>query len=414
MPAHARRIAGLTTLTAVAALGLLVPGPATGAAPTCQGEKATLVGSDGADELLGTNKDDVIVALGGDDVVEGRGGADLICGGMGADRLDGGAGPDRLLGGGDRLGDDPAGTFLIGDVLVGGDGDDLLAGGRDTRKVEAHRRPDTISYADSPAGVVVDLGADPAVATGHGTDTIRVYPYFGVDGSPYADTITGSTGDDDLNGLGGDDRIDGLRGADTIFGEDVNADGGGDDDLRGGYGPDVIGSYAGRDVVRGGPQNDFVEAYSDRPAQVSGDAGDDYVAQNLTTGSGSASLGGDGRDHLALYGTLLAGSTPRAELTIDLRTGTTSTSLEPAATGTVGAFEEYRLVGNLRWRFHGSPGRDRVWGITGGPLAAWTYGGDDWVRGTDRDDSVNGGRGIDEVQGQGGDDTCRNVERGGC
>ena len=145
---------------------------------------------------------------------------------------------------------------------------------------------------------------------------------------------------------------------------------------------------------------------------MAGDTGADYVAQNITAGSGAGSDGGGGRDFLALYGNLLVGSTPRTEFTIDLRSGTTSADVDPPTSGTIGGFEEYRLVDDLTWRFHGSPLADRVWAITGGPLRAATYGGNDWIRGTARNDRLNGGSGTDTAVGGGGDDTCSGIERG--
>jgi Ca2+-binding RTX toxin-like protein len=62
----------------------------------CLGHRATIVGTQGTDELTGTPRRDVIAALGGKDKVRGLGGADLICGGKGRDSLYGGAGRDRI------------------------------------------------------------------------------------------------------------------------------------------------------------------------------------------------------------------------------------------------------------------------------------------------------------------------------
>lgn len=92
----------------------------------CDGKRATIVGTAGADTLRGTPGDDVIAGLGGDDVIEGRGGNDTICGGGGADTARGGRGNDRLFGdrGNDRLYGD-AGR----DRLEGGRGRDELRGG---------------------------------------------------------------------------------------------------------------------------------------------------------------------------------------------------------------------------------------------------------------------------------------------
>jgi Ca2+-binding RTX toxin-like protein len=102
-----------------------VPPPA-GSPVFCQGKRATIVGTAGADRLRGTAGADVIAGLGGDDSVAARGGADLVCGGQGADTLVGGPGADRLFGGG---GPDRVRGGLGGDALFGGPGPDDLSGG---------------------------------------------------------------------------------------------------------------------------------------------------------------------------------------------------------------------------------------------------------------------------------------------
>lgn len=412
MRAHrTRAVAVLSVTSAVVAAGLWLVPVSVAAGPTCRGVPATVVGTGGPDVLEGTKGADVIVGRGGDDVIRAKGGDDLVCGDGGSDRLFGDAGSDRLYGGRDRLREDFAGTYLLGDVLEGGPGDDELVGGRDRRRAEVQRLPDTFSYADSPGGVVVDLSQRPGVATGQGTDVLRSGPVAGVRGSLHADTITGSEGDDQIHGLAGDDVIAGGRGDDTLYAEEVGADSG-DDLVRGGRGADLLGSYAGRDDLGGGAGNDFLEAYSDRPTRVSGDRGDDYVAQNLTPGSGAASQGGEGRDVLTVYGALLEGASPRVRFTIDLRDGTTTASTTPVATGTIGGFEAHRLVGNLRWTFHGRPVADRVWAITGGPLRARAYAGNDWIHGTPGNDLLDGGSGTDAAVRDGGTDRCRSIEKG--
>jgi Ca2+-binding RTX toxin-like protein len=272
--------------------------------------------------------------------------------------------------------------------------------------------PDTVSYVDAARGVVVDLSADVPIATGEGTDTLRFTEGTGVRGSAHADTLVGSTGADQLVGGPGDDQVSGMAGADVLRGEARGDTEPGADLLDGGRGDDLLGSYAGQDTLAGGAGRDFVEALSDRPARVAAGPGDDYVAQNVVRGSGTDSDGGGGRDILVSHGGGLEGEKPRATFTVDLRTGTSRTSA--GGTGTVGAFEEHRFVGNLAWLFHGTPEADRVWAMTGGPLEARTGGGNDWLRGSARDDLLDGGAGTDEVVPSAGDDTCRRVERGSC
>ncbi len=408
-------------LTAPALLlvaGLTAGAPAAhvqAAVPTCAGKPATLVGTARSDTLAGTPGRDVIVGRAGDDVISGRGGNDLICGGGDADELRGGPGNDSLRGSADRLGSDVTGTFLVGDLLLGGQGDDRLEGGFDDRSAQARRRPDTVSWIDSPRGVVVDLVS--GTATGLGTDTIPPSRRLGVQGSPFADQIIGSAGPDVIAGEAGDDQITAGGGADRVFTEaaTIPADTFDDDDVvDAGPGPDLVSSQAGQDRVRGGEDDDFIEAYSPAPTTVLAGAGDDYVAHDLVDSPGAQTNGGTGTDLVALYGTRLEGRSPRVEVTLDLRSGTTSADIGSAATGRIGGYEQHRLIGNLAWVFHGSTVVDRVWAITGGPLRAWTYAGNDTVTATDRVDFVDAGPGTDVVWGRGGADTCRSAERGTC
>jgi Ca2+-binding RTX toxin-like protein len=114
----------------VAAVGVMALGAQTGAqtqaptppgqaTPTCNGKPATIVGTDGGENIEGTRGPDVIVGLGGNDInILGRGGSDVICGGRGWDFLWGGPGNDTLLGQADR------------DALSGGNGNDRCEGGK--------------------------------------------------------------------------------------------------------------------------------------------------------------------------------------------------------------------------------------------------------------------------------------------
>jgi hypothetical protein len=95
------------------ALGSAPPAPSA----TCRGKQATIVGTNGADQITGSPKADVIVGLGGTDKLSGLAGNDVICGGAGKDTLNGGKGNDKLYG--------EAGK----DTLKGGPGKDALKGG---------------------------------------------------------------------------------------------------------------------------------------------------------------------------------------------------------------------------------------------------------------------------------------------
>jgi Ca2+-binding RTX toxin-like protein len=95
---------GLTTLAALGFSGPASAAPASGY--ECRGVAATIVGTNGADEIEGTRKRDVIVALAGNDEIDGNGGNDLICAGAGRDDVDGGSGNDRIYQGSEPDHDD--------------------------------------------------------------------------------------------------------------------------------------------------------------------------------------------------------------------------------------------------------------------------------------------------------------------
>ena len=93
-----------TALTALAVIGagagtaLMSAGPAQAASYTCNGYRATIVGTNGHNEIEGTSGRDVIVGLAGNDDIDGNGGNDVICAGSGHDEIDGGTGNDWLDG----------------------------------------------------------------------------------------------------------------------------------------------------------------------------------------------------------------------------------------------------------------------------------------------------------------------------
>ena len=101
-----------------------LPTPPCPTALTCKGERLTIVGTNGPDEIVGTPNRDVIGALDGNDKVRGLGGKDRICGGKNKDTLKGGTGKDKLFGqkGRDRLRGGGA-----KDVCKGGKGDDAAS-----------------------------------------------------------------------------------------------------------------------------------------------------------------------------------------------------------------------------------------------------------------------------------------------
>lgn len=88
---------------------------------SCDGIRATLLGTDSADVLTGSDAADVIVGRGGDDTIQAGSGDDIVCAGAGDDRVDAGTGIDRVYGG-------PGSDSLRGagpiNILFGGSGTD--------------------------------------------------------------------------------------------------------------------------------------------------------------------------------------------------------------------------------------------------------------------------------------------------
>jgi Ca2+-binding RTX toxin-like protein len=157
------------TCATIAFLAFSAPGPASAAASTCFGKKATIVGHAGPERIEGTNGPDVIVGLGGRDIISGGDGDDLICGNAGSDVIDGGAGDDHMSG------------ARGADFITGVEGDDLLLGGRGA---------DTLNFGDEEAG---------------------------------SDLVVGGSGDDDLHAGVGADRLFGNGGNDFLAEGEVDA-----------------------------------------------------------------------------------------------------------------------------------------------------------------------------------------------
>ena len=150
-----------------------------------------IAGSNSADTLTGNAENNEINGLGGNDLISGGGGNDMLVGGGGEDIIVGGDGDDQLLGG----------TQI--DILRGGGGADILNGGTNL---------DIASYLDAAGPVIINLktgaksGADVA-----GDTYISIE---GLEGTAFADQLTGDDHANILAGAGDNDILAGLLGSD--------------------------------------------------------------------------------------------------------------------------------------------------------------------------------------------------------
>ncbi|WP_374454145.1 calcium-binding protein [Nocardioides sp.] len=406
-----RSLLALLPLTASLAV-TSAPVAATGEA--CDGRPATIVAVEGR-PTRGTEGDDVIVGTDGPEVVDALGGNDVVCGLGGGDEIHGGAGDDRLFGG--LSGRDENGVYQA-DTVVPGAGDDTIDLGLDPEALTDGPEDngpgfDSISWAESPAGVTVDLVAGTAV--GEGTDTIVLQPATKVVGSVHADTISGSDrdelfdtgpGDDVVTTVGGDDGVITGSGADRVdtgSGDDSVAIGRGADEVDTGPGADRIEvqRHAAGSTARTGAGRDSI--LMDGPADIdTGSGHDEWLVVLRPGGDRFAVAGGTGRDDLDVVTRGFAD----ARVTWDNARGRVRTGT--GLLGRTSGFERLTLAEGVRWTFVGADVGEHVrasyWAS---PVVLRGRGGADVLTGTPGDDVLDGGAGRDVLRGASGRDVCR-------
>jgi hypothetical protein len=159
-----------------------------------------------------------------------------IANGVVIENATGGSGNDVLIGN------------AVVNALTGNGGDDWLMGKQGGDTLNGGAGFDTASYLSAGAGVTASLASN----TGSGGDAAgdKFISIEKLEGSNFADTLTGGNANDTLAGLAGNDTLDAGNGNDTL-------DGGADNDtLRGGNGNDVMGGGDGNDTLDGGNGND--------------------------------------------------------------------------------------------------------------------------------------------------------------
>ncbi|MGO1079494.1 calcium-binding protein, partial [Inquilinus sp. CA228] len=263
-----------------AAIGMHLSGGGPAYGDTIGADVENLTGTQFSDDLSGSDADNVLLgdpgfaSSGSGDDLSGEGGNDVLYGFRGDDKLDGGAGADVVYAGAedDRLYGSAGADILFGeegeDVLRGDDGDDRLGGGDGADILLGGAGLDTASYLVSSAGVTVTIG-DYGLG-GEAEGDLVAPDVENIEGTYYADVLTGSAADNVLDGggvgispyTGGDDRLSGLGGNDT---------------LRGNLGNDLLYGGAGADRLDGGRDTDTASYYTSSAG----------VTVNLVSGTGS-------------------------------------------------------------------------------------------------------------------------------
>ena len=332
----------------------------------------TIYGGSGGDTLNGDAGADTLYGGAGGDTLNGGAGDDMLIGGPGGDTFSGGAGEDTVsyanardekvtvnLAGtttdpdpnnashsdgdsfaaadvenviGSPRGDTITGNNLANkiwggagaDVLNGGAGDDTIDGGAAGDDIDGGTGEDTVTYANSSAGVRATVNADSGNEGGdaEGDELSMVENLVGSNhddrlfGDGLANKLTGGAGADKIVANAGDDTVEGGAGADTM-------DGDADAYVNVPVGSDTLSYASSTSGVNINLSSQYA-APNATPAQqrahyATGDggdaAGDKFRSfENVTGGMGNDRLTGDGYNNILIGGPgadRLDGGSPR-------------------------------------------------------------------------------------------------------
>lgn len=241
-----------------------------------------ITGGSGNDTLTGSTGDNTLTGGGGNDTLSGGDGTDTLNGGAGTDTLSGGAGTDTLNGdaGIDTLNGGADADTLNGgteaDTLNGDAGNDTLSGGAGSDTFNGGTETDTATYADQSCNLSLSLDATANDGCAGEGDSLQ----------GTVENLTGGTGNDSLTGDGSANVLAGGDGTDTLSGS------AGADTLSGGNGTDTA-TYADQSCSL----SLSLDATANDGCAAEGDSIQGTV-ENLTGGTGSDTLTGDGSANL--------------------------------------------------------------------------------------------------------------------
>jgi Ca2+-binding RTX toxin-like protein len=259
-----------------------------------------LFGGGGNDDLWGNGGNDTLWGGTGNDVLVGGTGVNILVGGAGADIVDGtegvdtvsyassGAGVNVSLATGSASGGDAEGDALTEiENLTGSGFDDVLEGDGGPNMLDGGTGSDTLSYANTEAGVIVSLATSASQDTG-GAGLDRIAGFENLTGSTFADVLTGNLLANTIAGGRGDDWLFGAGGFDTLLGQEGN------DYLDGGSG-------AANTLIGGVGDDTYIVHRTGEVIEENADEGTDTVVSEV-----SYALG-DNLENLQLSGSVIRG-----------------------------------------------------------------------------------------------------------
>lgn len=394
---------------------------------------STLITVDnGNDTLDGGEGNDTLAGRGGHDYLLGRSGGDFLYGDRGHDSLSGGSGNDYLSGGDglDSLFEQNLSTATLTNTFLSGSaGADTLVSieHAELRGNAAHNILDARSFSAGTVNLKGDFGND--TLRGGGS-----HDYL--DGGNHKDFLFGNSGNDSLSGSYDNDTLSGGFGNDKIDGGD------GIDWLRetgnfnyrltntaltGGLGTDTLLSIE-RASLTGGSSSNSINAgkVGFGAVQLQGGGGDDTLIggsrndvldggnQNdyINGGSGSDTLsGGNGND-------ILQGNYGQDRIDggfgIDLLQEAGDSNFVLSNTRLASKFGRDTLVGIERASLRGGAGDNSLAAADFSLGKVFLYGerGDDSIQGGRYGDLLNGGDGEDVIWGGPGHDDIRGNDHG--
>lgn len=427
------------------------------------GGPAMSTGVNEADAIQGGEGEDYIEGGWGNDVLAGGAGHDILIGGDGHDSIRGAASMfavDRswyvdswpIDAGtisyvefeGDIYDSDELGDVAYGgggqDLMMGGNGDDAYFGGDDSDTIAGNGGDDVLSGGDARDSLDGGFGDD-RLFGGDGNDLMRGEGFSSRPGEAGNDYLDGGNGEDEMYGRGGNDTLVGGadgdhmfggEGADVLHGDDGNdwlqggagtGVGDGGDSLFGGAGDDSLLGEEGDDTLIGGSGNDILDGGAGADVLDGGEGTDTYYWDHTDTvvwGRG-ASTDRTAAADFGMAGRIRIEGFEITDLTVGLQvdsqgwqylTLTNGTDQLAMQGGFLGDTQTYEIGGEEfshaqlmayapALALHGTTGGDIIYG---GNQSDIIRGYRAYLSDPDGNDTINGQRGDDELDGGAGND----------